>query len=268
MIELLGEKPSVEVIKNKHAEVFGAAEQAWDLVFQLLRAGQDLSGMGHLHVRWVVLAYYARQLRSFRAIVLLLEHGLVPEAQKILRPMLETRLHLDFLVQSEDPAGTARLYLVWEFANDDKLAKILKFDESVEVAEQVKSVREFLTEEQKRLGDDGWARFVKSGPPLLSIDDLARKLSLGDWYDTVYRRTSGPIHAFNILTYARPDGKKLTVHLAPIDGELGLTLKTAIGLLLSTGISVDRILKLGQGDKISKLDAELAKKFGALENAG
>lgn len=266
-IELPAEKTSIEAIAKKHAEIFAVAERAWAPVSNLLKAGQDLSGMGHLYIRWVVLAYYAKQLRSFRSILLLLEHGLVPEAQKILRPMLETRLQLDFIGKAEDIAKTARHYLVWELANDDKLAKILEFDKNPESAESFNNLQKFLDEEKKRLSEDEWKRFVKYGPSLLHAEALAHKLSLKDWYDTVYRKSCGPIHAFNILTYARPDEKRLSVFLAPMDKGLAITLIAAIGLLLSTGITVDQILKLGQGDALKLLDTELAGQFKAAQTA-
>lgn len=261
MIELVKEPTSKVIIQKKHVATFDSATRVWELVFSLVRMGESLGKKAHLWIRWVVLAYYTRQLRSFRAIVLLLEHGLVPEAQKILRPMLETHLHLDFLVNAGDPVATARLYLAWEWANDEKLALILKYDKQARHKNKLKELQDLLSEERKKLGEDKWRQFLRCGPPMLSIEALARKQEFGAWYDTVYRRTSGPIHAFNILTYAQPEDEKMNLSLAPIDAELDITMEAATALLLETGLQVDRVLKLDQEEKLRKLDADISKEF-------
>ncbi len=187
MIQLVEEDRSSAFIRKKHAGIFRSAERIWDLVFPLIQNAQSLPANGsHPWVLWVVLAYYVRQLRCFRAIILLLERGLVPEAQKILRPMMETHLHLDFLVNAEDPVTTARRYLLWESANDEKLAGILKFGDKKELEDAVRQLRDLLSAEKKQLGSDGWRTFLRYGPPMLRTDELAQKQSLGRWYDTVY----------------------------------------------------------------------------------
>lgn len=268
MIELIGEGESKPVIATNNAVIFARADKLWTLVSPLIQSGQTLSGKAHFWVRWVVLAYFARQLRAFRAIVLLLEHGLVPEAQKILRPMIETHLHLDYIEKAADIPEVARMYLVWEFANDEKLLGFVKDREKVQHQELMATLDKSFADEKKQMGKDRWRSFIKQGPPMLSIDALARKQNFSDWYDSVYRRTSGPVHAINILTYCRPteDGKTFSVTLAPSDKDLDITLDAAIALLLNAALRLDLLLELGKNRDLKDFDAEqtewLKKRLG------
>jgi hypothetical protein len=260
MIQLIEENDGSSVILKKHANIFSAADKLWQLASSLVLPGPTNEGVD-FHVRWVVLAYHARQLRAFRAVVLLLERGLVPEAQKILRPMIETRLHLHFLAESADAPATARQYLMWEFANDEKLLSFVKEEEKTKHSSLYKTLSELFPEEKKRLGKEGWKQFTRQGPPMLSIDALAQKLKFGDWYNMVYRRISGAIHGFNLLAYARPtkDAKMFIVNLAPVEDALDLTLDAAIALLVDTSLRVDALYKIGKEKDIRALDEEHAK---------
>jgi hypothetical protein len=260
MIQLIEEGEGSSVILNKHAYIFAAAEKLWQLASTLVLPGPTNHEVD-FHVRWVVLAYHARQLRAFRAVVLLLEHGLAPEAQKILRPMIETRLHLHFLADSTDAPATARQYLMWEFANDEKMLGFVKEEEKAKHSDLYKTLSELFPEEKARLGEDGWKQFTRQGPPMLSIDALAHKLNFVAWYNIVYRRISGAIHGFNLLAYARPtkDAKMFVVNLAPVEDGLDLTLDAAIALLIDTSLRVDALFKLGKGKDFRSLDEEHAK---------
>ena len=271
MIELIDEANSSAAIAKKHSRIFEVAEKAWALVAPLIQAGQSLEKCpAHFHVRWVVLAFYARQLRAFRAIILLAQRGLIPEAQKVLRPMIETHLHLEYLGKAADAPATARRYIMWEFANDASLVQFLKESEKVKHAGMQASLEELFAEDKQRLGKQ-WKTFERYGPPMVTIKKLAEDLAFSDWYDIIYRRASGPIHAFNILAYARPslDGKAFHVNLAPVDAELDLTIDAALGLLLHTALRVSQILALGKEKEIQALDADVRKwLLEKLEKAG
>lgn len=260
MIELVKEGDGSAHLIKEHARIFAAADKLWQLASLLVQPGQPLTGDAHFHTRWVTLAYHARQLRAFRAVVLLLERGLVPEAQQILRPMIETHLHLHFIADSEDAAETARMYLVWDFANDQKLLAFVQEEEKAKHTELLKKLSDAFPEDKKKLGDK-WKHFTKTGPSMLSTADLAKKLNFTPWYDMVYRRTSAAVHGFNILTYAKPysDMKGFTVFLAPIEDGLDITLDAAIALLLQTSIRVDKNFAVGKNKDLLALDEEHAK---------
>lgn len=260
MIELVEEGAGSTHLIKEHARIFSAADKLWQLASVLIQPGQELKGDAQFHVRWVTLAYHSRQLRAFRAIVLLLERGLVPEAQQILRPMIETHLQLHFLADSEDAAETARMYLVWEYANDEKLLSFVQEQEKAKHSELLKKLSDSFTEERQKLGDK-WKHFTKTGPSMLSTADLAKKLNFMHWYDMVYRRTSAAVHGYNILTYTKPhpDMKRFTVFLAPIEDGLDITLDSAIALLIQTSLRVNKIFAIGKEKEILELDEENAK---------
>jgi hypothetical protein len=261
MIELINEAASSATIRKTHAPIFAAADKLWQLASTLIVPGPTNTEV-QFHVRWVALAYHARQMRAFRAVVLLLERGLVPEAQPILRAMIETRLHLSFLVASADAPTTARQYIMWEFANDEKLLTHVKEEEKAKHAGLQKTLSESFPEEKERRGKEGWEQFRRQGPPMMSTFDLAKKFGFEAWYNMVYRRTSGAVHAFNLLSYARPNKDDLStfvVNLAPVDDGLDMTLDAAIALLIDTSLSIDKLFTLGKEGAIRELDEAHAK---------
>jgi hypothetical protein len=265
-MKLFDEDAAKITIRTNYASLWSDVEKIWAVADSLINEGQ-LAPETEPRVRWVMAGMYCRQVRFFRSVILLLEHGLDQEAKVLLRAMFELFLQLKFNEQSADRVKTARWFLMWDNASSSKMINVISQHDSSrqdwqrlkdKYKENLKEIRKEIEEtsksESSEAKDRRWGDYVRYGPSMMNAENLAKHLGFIKTYDYLYRESSKVVHAADIFFYVQPGDEAFHAKKGPSDEWLDVVMKSACWSLIQSLIVVDGVLVLGHGKAISDLN--------------
>lgn len=167
-----------EVVRQKYADL----RSLLVLVNRAAVANQHLIEI-HLdnNVEKYAATLYARTLASTQASVLLLDVGLVSQAQTLLRSAMETYFALAAIAKKPSVVSNLRDGHIAEQNRAAKNLKLLQHPVLKQIADET-------------LASDQFHAFNASTATTLPTFDLAKKAGLEDWYRTVYMVFSWSVH--------------------------------------------------------------------------
>lgn len=255
VIELPKENEGKRMILKIHGQVFKDAEKLWNIAKDILKEG-DVVGKGNYeHVNFAFTGIFAKQMKLYRAIILLCEYGMSHEAQILVRSMFECYLNMKYIEKSEDVVEQSKRFLLWGIALSPKNIATAKID----VREKGKQVIDELTRlndgfKKEFKNDDEWEKFLRRGPSMKKIWKLAEEVGMKKDYDLLYTITSGVVHSADVHDYVMPIENGIQAFFAPQDNWFEPVLFSAMTFLSGTLESVNRQLKLNKDDKLKGLN--------------
>ena len=124
---------------------------------------------------------FARTLASTQAGVLLLEHGLVPQARTMLRAAIETLFQLGAIYR--DPPSTSKIIASHDADRRTVADRMLRW--------KSESLRNAI---RSGISEDELLALKASKAPKLNVYELACKADMEDWYLSLYSLLSFPAH--------------------------------------------------------------------------
>jgi len=233
--------------------LFDLAKTAWGLA-SLFIAEQGKIGVGRSHYfNWCMAAVFAKQMRLFVANYRLCEGGLGLEALSLCRAMFETFVNLKALSQSNDQEEYARLWMIWDFANDERMAhKII--DNHPDGKAKLNELGASLAAEKAKIGENRWKVFVDHGPSQLNLRALCDKIELTDAYKVFYPLASGAAHGYDLVSYARPiSDDQIQTNLSPTLDFVDTNLATSIAVVRDTLAILNHLLSLNKEKELADL---------------
>ncbi|MCG3206177.1 MAG: hypothetical protein KCHDKBKB_02906 [Elusimicrobia bacterium] len=252
-IELHIEKENLEAVHSKFQALFELAHQTWQISLTCF-SEKEIFGVGKQpYFNWSMTAVFTKQMRLFYTSYKLCGMGLGSEGQLACRAMFETFINLKALTQEKDPEEYARLWMLWDFANDEKTGRYI-VSRHPEAKAKLGELQGRLADDKKTMGTEKWKNFVKRGPSLLSVKELCDKINLPDAYSLLYPISSGVAHSYDLVSYARPlRSGQIETDLTPSFDFIDTCLATSIALLRDTLAHLDNQLQLKKDKEIHAL---------------
>jgi hypothetical protein len=228
----------------------------------------------------IALGLIAKACKQFRAISEMVELGLGEVADSNARMLFETMLAVHFILRPRvilkrdgkklaaikgRPLTTkfrTSLYLASDAFNGRKLANGLLATPGLkrQMSKEVQTeILKQATEWETEIGPD-WTKRLKEGYAGLKIVSLAESLGFGPLYHSIYRITSGGVHAADATGHVRLDDDpkaEWRFQAAPGTDGIATTLKFASLLLIKVLEVADERLGLGLEERKDKLLVEV-----------
>lgn len=238
-------------INEKHSILFSYSENIWNIAVSLITE-QDIVGIDSTRaINAAIAGIYAKQLRLFKGISLLCEYGLSYESQILLRVMFELHLNLKYIEKEKDKSNVCRLFIIWDSANYFKIDRIFSESGFLEskITEELKMQMDSIKDELIKEGIN-WKLFIKHGPSLKNVENLAKDFGLTAYYNAIYRFSSSIIHSYDINSYAISDNKTIHINLSPNDRSLRDCMISSIFILSYSLLVIDELLKINKNNSI------------------
>jgi hypothetical protein len=248
----------IKEIRNRYSE--------WlDLIESINRFGQELQYRLKVDVTdpqsLVCATLYARTLSTFQAAVLLSERGIAPQAQMLLRCMLESIFSLVAISKHKD---MARQFIAADAVNRLKMFNKVKTWKSEGLRELTRQRDTGVTKQE--IEQDIEETDAKN----ISVEQMAIKAGLHDWYLTAYVIFSGSVHTSvrDLESHLAVDEASNTVSIVnePTIAELDKLLLTAAEGMLLVLQAVEKVFSVDTSQFVNNQYAELGRLHKTIED--
>ena len=239
---------------------FSLAEKIQLIALELLDGGRSALPSGLEQWKIIVLmGLLAKTIKSFRALILLVQHGLTADANGLLRTLFLTWAVIRWICNEPSEAEErARRYIEICFAQERRFRNAARSNRSLQdllCGEMGQSLEDFINSMVERHGEEGVAQLAQECP-WKSDEHVARVSDLLVGYDLLYRRTSQTLHAQDITEHVwiDPASGNIVVNAFPTErmgqGQLTLGFKTLLLVLIdfdrAIGCNMEHALNLVQ----------------------
>lgn len=202
----------------------------------------------------LVALWFSRALSHSQAIVLLMERGMLYEAQIILRTLLEVVFSL--IALSKNPA------LGHEFLKDEKIQELKRYNISKNLPKNLKQNDKDQQNYIDKLIEELKFEICKNNYKELKTEYIAQKAGMTNYYNLIYSRLCSTVHARIrdlenqlILDDDKEEIKQL--NWGPDVSGIGGVMLPTYEVLLMSMIHVNDLFKLSFKEKIESLFSEL-----------
>ena len=197
---------------------------------------------------------FIKILNGFQASIILLRYGLTIESNLILRCLLETFIVLKNIGEKK---GFVKDYIESDKRNRLKFMNVFNNNDN----ESFQDIKKYAT--KKRRGELK-NEIEREKIEKLNWEELAKKVGLKDYYDTVYRFTSAiSVHPTPraIEQYLITDEKQniISFYLGPREKEIPIVLITEAKILLYTLELMLKLFNIEKLDNIKNFENKLKK---------
>jgi len=137
--------------------------------------------------RILVSLWFNRLLSHFQAIVLLMERGMLYEAQILLRTLVEVSFSL--VAVAENPE------LSQDFLKDDKVQQLKALNTYMNLPKHLRTQDEKQASDICKLIDDLKCEICKNKYKELKTEYIAQKAAMTDYYNTIYASLCSTVHS-------------------------------------------------------------------------
>jgi hypothetical protein len=177
----------------------------------------------------LVACLFPRCMELFQATYILVERGMSPSANIMLRCLMETMFVLCAIAKNDD-ALNAYIYDNEELERLKNANKMLSHKSTTFSEIQLADIEKIKSEVEQKKNDQKIKKF--------STEEFAKKADLHDWYLTAYNVTSRPVHATakDMEQYLVIDEKEniKSIRFAPTDRETSTVLSDACESLITS----------------------------------
>ncbi|SNB44929.1 DUF5677 domain-containing protein [Geobacter sp. DSM 9736] len=135
----------------------------------------------------LVSLWFNRLLSHFQAIVLLMERGMLYEAQILLRTLVEVSFSLVSVAENPDIAQ--------DFLKDDKVQQLKALNTYMNLPKNLRVQDEQQEAGIRKLIDDLKCEICKNKYKELKTEFIAQKAKMSDYYNTIYASLCSTVHS-------------------------------------------------------------------------
>jgi hypothetical protein len=255
-IQLPNEADACPVIRWEHRDLFNLGKSAWDIYIHSIPDKSNIGFPGNsLFLNTCLAAIFVKQGKMFFSTYTLCYYGLGHEAELPLRSMFETLINLEYLNKSTDKNSIGREWLLWDIANDEKIAREYK-GQNPETDKAIAELEASVAKRKTIIPTEQWKEFVKNGPSKVDRATLAKNMGYSESYKTFYAMASSAAHGYDLLDYATSNKENaIDMPLNPSPKRIDAVLSTGIGQLARTFAILNTVLDLKQNERLEKLAA-------------
>lgn len=186
----------------------------------------------------LVSALFLRSLTSYQGFIRLALYGLISESKMVLRCLMEATFTLCALASHDE--------LIFQYVQQDSLFRTKLINKLESASELVKKA--VVADELQQLKEELLQETANLEIGKLTVQDLADKAGLRDWYDTAYTLLSQSVHssARDIERHLQIDSSETVTGLnyGPSDKNVEILLFTAADCMRANLRSIDDVFAL------------------------
>lgn len=186
-----------EALQKDNLELFNTADQVWNLASEIKLESAPTEDWAQCLV-----GVKKKQMGLYLACYTLCRDGMALEAQILERTMFIVWGYLNAMKDSPDPKEFARLWLIWDYANEAKNTQsvLTGHTEDQALQTQMSRLNEKIASDKTKMGNN-WENFVHNGPALKGPTQIAK--SIDPSVKTYFHVASGSVHGYDLWSFAR-----------------------------------------------------------------
>ncbi|MFH1780620.1 MAG: hypothetical protein ABH841_01240 [Candidatus Nealsonbacteria bacterium] len=183
--------------EDANKDLFQAAGQIWNLALKIKVGNIPNEDWAHC-----LAGVQRKQMGLYQACCKLCAEGLALEAQILERTMFMLWGYLNEMKNASTPTEFARLWLIWDYANQEKNIRPLLslHPENKDVQAQIQRLEQKTAADKSKMGKD-WDRFMYCGPALKTPTQIAKDLDPS--VKTYFHDISGTVHGYDLWSFAK-----------------------------------------------------------------
>lgn len=135
----------------------------------------------------LVALWFGRLLSHFQAIVLLMERGMLYEAQILLRTLVEVSFSLIAVAESPEISE--------DFLKDDKVQQLRTLNTYMNLPKRLRTLDEQQLNSMRELTENLKCEICKNKYKELTTEYIAQKAKMTEYYNTIYARLCSTVHS-------------------------------------------------------------------------
>jgi hypothetical protein len=247
----------VEAIRSRHSESFSVLASinrfAQELQYKLDVKPDNVQSI-------VCGTLYARTLSTYQAAIIVAERGMIPQARMLLRCLLESLFSLVAISKSTE--------LAKKFINADERQRLKMFNKVQ--SWKADNLREIAKQSTTDVTKESIEQAIKEkNAKSISVEQMAIKAGLHDWYLTAYAVFSGSVHTSvrDLETHLVLDKDRNIISLTNEPSEEGLDrlLLTAAEAMLHALKAAERQFNVSAHEFVQTQYTELQRLKGMIK---